>query len=76
MTQNQLQAMPNIKESGFRQIFNEPKSSGGLPKVSECKSEKGPDLTFFQWRNGLFKTPGIIFLINCKFQTRMDDFRK
>ena len=39
-TQNQLQAMPNIKESGLRQLFNQPKSSGGLPKVSECKSEK------------------------------------
>ena len=29
-----------------------------------------------QCANRLFKTPGIIFLINCKFQTRMDDFRK
>jgi len=47
-TQNQLQAMPNIKGSGLRLLFNEPKLSGGLPKASECKSEKGPDLADFQ----------------------------
>ena len=40
MTKNELQPLPNTKTKHLRQLFNQPKPSGGLPKVSECKSEK------------------------------------
>ena len=48
MIENELQPMPKTKTKHLRQLFNQPKSPGGLPKVSECKSEKGPDLASFQ----------------------------
>ena len=66
MIENELQPMPKTKTKHLRQLFNQPKSSGVLPKASECKSEKGQNLTFFQWRNGLFKNYFQIFLIFLK----------
>ena len=66
MTKNELQPLPNTKTKHLRQLFNQPKPSGGLPKASECKSEKGQNMTIFQWRNGLFKNYFQIFLIFLK----------
>ena len=66
MIENELQPLPKTKTKHLRQLFNQPKSSGVLPKESECKSEKGQNLTFFQWRNGLFKNYFQIFLIFLK----------
>ena len=40
MIENELQPMPKTKTKHLRQLFNQPKPSEGLPKVSECKSEK------------------------------------